>query len=65
VLATLAGAGLRIDEALSLQRRHVNIAKGPGARVGAMGTNDAITVSPAPPLAVPENEETRHLQRAS
>jgi integrase len=28
LLATLAGAGLRIDEALSLQRRHVNVAKG-------------------------------------
>jgi integrase len=28
LLATLAGAGLRIDEALSLQRQHVNTAKG-------------------------------------
>jgi integrase len=28
LLATLVGAGLRIDEALSLQRRHVNVAKG-------------------------------------
>jgi integrase len=28
LLATLAGAGLRIDEALSLQRQHVNLAKG-------------------------------------
>ncbi len=28
LLAVLAGAGLRIDEALSLQRRHVNLAKG-------------------------------------
>jgi integrase/recombinase XerC len=28
LLATLAGAGLRIDEALSLQRRHVNTARG-------------------------------------
>jgi integrase len=28
LLATLAGAGLRIDEALSLQRQHVNVAKG-------------------------------------
>ena len=28
LLAVLAGAGLRIDEALSLQRRHVNLARG-------------------------------------
>jgi integrase len=28
LLATLAGAGLRIDEALSLERRHLNLAKG-------------------------------------
>jgi integrase len=27
-MATLAGAGLRIDEALSLERGHVNLARG-------------------------------------
>jgi len=30
-----------------------------------MGTNEAIAASPARGIADPENEETRHLQRAS
>jgi integrase len=35
------------------------------AQWAQVGTNGAIAVSPAPAVAEPENEETRHLQRAS
>jgi hypothetical protein len=35
------------------------------AQWAQMGTNDAIVVSPAPAITDPQNEETRHLQRAS
>lgn len=35
------------------------------AQWARMGTNDAIAVSPAPAIVDAENEETRHLQRAS
>jgi integrase len=50
LLATLAGAGLRIDEALSLQRQHVNVAKGTLAVVASKTDAGVRTVDLPPAL---------------
>ncbi len=53
LLATLAGAGLRIDEALSLQRRHVNTARGT-ITVERSKTDAGIRVVELPPALCEE-----------
>jgi integrase len=54
MLATLAGAGLRIEEALTLERRHLNLAKGTLAVIAAGGARAL-----ARPLAVHGTDRPR------
>jgi integrase len=60
LLATLVGAGLRIDEALSLQRRHVNTAKGT-LTVVASKTDAGVRTVDLPPAL--RDELANHLDR--
>jgi 2,4-dienoyl-CoA reductase-like NADH-dependent reductase (Old Yellow Enzyme family) len=60
---TLRVTRMRSSGGASLRRRASGVQ--PRAGVGAMGTNDAIAVSPPPALAAAQNEETSHLRRAS
>jgi len=61
LLATLAGAGLRIDEALSLQRRNVNTAKGT-LTVARSKTDAGVRIVDLPPAL--RDELANYLDRS-